>query len=468
MLEIGAGLGGTTMPVVQALAGRCAEYWHTDITPAFLERAQRRLCGLDFIRYGVLDIERDPAQQGFAAATFDLVIAANVLHATSDLRSTIANTTRLLRPGGLLLLIEGTRPERWVDVSFGMTEGWWKFADADLRSHYPLLPAETWLRLLTEAGLEDATALQPEGGSQQVILLARALVAPRQPAGRWVLVSPSETELERTLIQDLARLARRAVVVNSAAEAGRAIEDGGCEGVLMLSFREPVVERAYAQFLELNRLLLQHRGRGTRLFVATAGAQPAADSVPDPSQAVLWGLGRTAALEYPETWGGLIDCDPMQPGREQAPLLVAQLLRGGNEDQVAYRSGRRHVPRLSPATPPSRRKVPIRADSAYLVTGGLGGLGLKIAAWLAQNGARELILTGRSGLPDPSTWGGLPADDPLALKCRAVAALRSGGVNVHAVAADIATPGGIEAKHTQPNERQAPSPDDIVGRNSPD
>ena len=443
-LEIGAGLGGTTMPVVQALAGRCAEYWYTDITPAFLERARRRLSGFDFVQYGVLDIERDPAQQGFSAATFDLVIAANVLHATPDLRSAIANATRLLRPGGMLLLIEGTRPERWVDVTFGMTEGWWKFADPELRAHYPLVAAEVWLRLLADAGIENATALQPEGGSQQVILLARAGAPPKQPAGRWVVVSPSPTRLEEALVQELARLARSAVVVNNVSDAGAALQDGECESVLLLSLQESASERSYTLFLELTRAVLQHCGRRTRLFVATAGAQPAGDCEPDPGQAVLWGLGRVAALEHPEIWGGMIDCDPRQTGLEQASLLIVQLLRGGNEDQVAYRGGRRYVPRLSPATPPRLTGISIRPESVYLVTGGLGGLGLKIAAWLAQNGARELILMGRSGLPDPSTWGELPADHPQASTCRDVAALRNRGVKVHVLAADIATAEGIE------------------------
>ena len=445
VLEIGAGLGGTTMPIVQAVAGRCAEYWYTDITPAFLERARRRFSGFDFLRYGVLDVERDPVQQGYSAATFDLVIAANVLHATPDLRLAIANAARLLRPGGLLLLIEGTRPERWVDVTFGMTEGWWKFADPELRAHHPLVAAEVWPRLLSDAGLENVTALQPDGGSQQLILLARAGERPKQPAGRWVVFSPSPTRLEEALVQELARLARSAVVVNKVSDAGAALQDGECEGVLLLSLQESASERSYTQFLELTRAVRQHCGRGTRLFVATAGAQPAGDCELNPGQAVLWGLGRVAALEHPEIWGGMIDCDPRQTGREQASLLIAQLLRGWNEDQVAYRGGRRYGPRLSPATPPRLSGISIRPESAYLVTGGLGGLGLRIAAWLVQNGARELILMGRSGLPDPSTWGDLPADHPLASRCHDIAALRNRGVKVHLLAADIATAEGIEA-----------------------
>src|SRR6185436_10294715 len=110
----------------------------------------------DFVRYELLDIEQDPERQGFGAHQFDLVVAANVLHATRDLRQTLRHVKKLLAPGGILVLVEVTMALRWVDLIFGMTDGWWRFADADLRPGHPLLQEHQWLDLLSHNGFVDA------------------------------------------------------------------------------------------------------------------------------------------------------------------------------------------------------------------------------------------------------------------------------------------------------------------------
>ena len=102
--------------------------------------------------FATLDIEADPEVQGFAAHGYDVVIAANVLHATADLRTTFAHVARLLAPGGLLLLLEMTKPQRFIDISFGLTPGWWKFTDTDLRPDSLLLDRDGWMPFLADAG----------------------------------------------------------------------------------------------------------------------------------------------------------------------------------------------------------------------------------------------------------------------------------------------------------------------------
>jgi hypothetical protein len=79
-----------------------------------------------------------------------------VLHATRDLRQTLAHVREALAPGGVLLLVESTAARRWVDIVFGLTEGWWRFADKDLRPDHPLLSREAWSRLLREQGFDTA------------------------------------------------------------------------------------------------------------------------------------------------------------------------------------------------------------------------------------------------------------------------------------------------------------------------
>ena len=134
ILEIGGGTGATTRAVLQALTeqGRDCAYTFTDVSPLFVARAQERFAQDARVQCLALDIEVDPATEGFTGQTYDLVLAANVMHATADLRLSLAHARGLLAPGGILTLLEGTARQRWVDLTFGLTPGWWRYADADL------------------------------------------------------------------------------------------------------------------------------------------------------------------------------------------------------------------------------------------------------------------------------------------------------------------------------------------------
>src|SRR5262249_30220691 len=132
ILEIGAGTGGTTTFVLPSLPAGSVEYTFIDLSPVFLDRAADQFKAFPFMGRGLLDIERHPRDQGFDQGGYDVVIAANVVHATADLRRTLDHVKWLLAPRGLLLMLEGLAPERWVDLTFGLTEGWWRFTDAPL------------------------------------------------------------------------------------------------------------------------------------------------------------------------------------------------------------------------------------------------------------------------------------------------------------------------------------------------
>ncbi len=88
-----------------------------------------------------------------------MIVAANVLHATVDLRRTFDHVSRLLAPGGLLVMVEMIRPQRFIDISFGLTEGWWKFTDTDLRPASLLLDRAGWLRFLADQGFAEPQAV---------------------------------------------------------------------------------------------------------------------------------------------------------------------------------------------------------------------------------------------------------------------------------------------------------------------
>ncbi|MBO4206129.1 class I SAM-dependent methyltransferase [Micromonospora echinofusca] len=156
VLEVGAGTGGTTGPVLAAL-GEWADrlrYLYTDVGPVFLRLARRQFGAgrpyLDFARYNV---EGSPDDQGFEPHSVDVVLASNVLHATERMASTLVNCHRLLKPGGILVVNEMTRRLDYNTLTFGLAEGWWRYADDEARIPYsPLLDGPGWRAALEQAG----------------------------------------------------------------------------------------------------------------------------------------------------------------------------------------------------------------------------------------------------------------------------------------------------------------------------
>ena len=167
ILELGAGTGATTAAILPTLSPDRAVYHFTDISEAFLHRAQAHFSAYSFVRYGLLDIESEE-HMARHRGSFDLVIAANVIHATRDIRATLSGVKNLLAPGGTLVLLETTRPQAWHDVSTGLIEGWQKSED-DLRGDNPLLGVEEWKTTLEGAGFKEVVSAPEPGSSAETI-----------------------------------------------------------------------------------------------------------------------------------------------------------------------------------------------------------------------------------------------------------------------------------------------------------
>lgn len=111
ILEIGAGTGGTSYHVLKKLrcedgSHQASRYVYTDISPGFLAKAAEKFAGAQIMEFTTLNIEEDPIQQGFKPESFDIILAANVLHATKHIAQTLAHVRSLLKPGGKLVLSE--------------------------------------------------------------------------------------------------------------------------------------------------------------------------------------------------------------------------------------------------------------------------------------------------------------------------------------------------------------------------
>lgn len=138
------------------------------------------------------------------------------------------------------------------------------------------------------------------------------------------------------------------------------------------------------------------------LWLVTRNAQRVHehDTVCEPAQALLWGLGRTVALEAPHVWGGTIDLGPAgRTAAGDAEAIVHVVRAPGGDQQIAVRGRQRFVPRIERLIPRAQARQPlaVRADATYLITGGSGMLGLTIARWLVEDkGARSLALAFRS------------------------------------------------------------------------
>ena len=121
VLEIGAGTGATTDHILERLreAVDGFEYTFSDLSPQLVARARTRFGDSPELRFEIFDLEAPPIQR----EACDVVIAANVVHATADVVTSLAHVARLLAPGGALLMLEGTEPPPWLDLIFGGTEG---------------------------------------------------------------------------------------------------------------------------------------------------------------------------------------------------------------------------------------------------------------------------------------------------------------------------------------------------------
>ncbi|MEM7581682.1 MAG: methyltransferase, partial [Cyanobacteria bacterium P01_A01_bin.80] len=385
ILEIGAGTGGTTsylLPILNSNSNsNITEYTFSDVSPLFLHKAKQKFSEYDFVDYQTLDIEQSPTSQGWNLQQYDIIIAANVLHATSDLEQTLTHVQQLLVPKGQLVLLEGTQPQRWLDLIFGLTDGWWKFTDTVLRHNYPLISFSKWESVLLKCGFAEVSGFdtQPQGviiGQKTRNLINRrdAEYAEERGGEGWLIFADSQglgEELARQLSaqgnnncilvswgSDYQQLDEFRYQVNPIRKNDfeRLLENVAVEKVVHLwSLDIKTASQITDEQIELSSQLgcasvlhlVQSINSNQSLWLVTQGV---VNFDNDKSQGViqspLWGLGKVISLEYPSVGGFCIDLDSTIPISEQSSGLISEILSNSKEEQVAFRQNQRFVPRL--------------------------------------------------------------------------------------------------------------------------
>lgn len=172
--------------------------------------------------------------------------------------------------------------------------------------------------------------------------------------------------------------------------------------------------------------LLDRAGQA-QLWALTRGVYEGSDIGSSP----LWGLSRVAAAEHPGLWGGVLDV-----ADDSLPIGVLAAL--GGQGVVVVRDDIALTARLTPAASTRRATLSCSPAGTYLVTGGTGALGVRVAARLADLGARRIVLLSRSGIPDRASWA--PEQEPI----RTILSLEERGVSVRVAGVDIAAPGAAD------------------------
>ncbi|OAA66673.1 BcPKS5, polyketide synthase [Niveomyces insectorum RCEF 264] len=405
LFEAGAGTGSTTRPILGALKGAFASYTFTDISAGFVSRAQEQFERYEFadrLNFATFDADQPADRQGFALGAYDIVIASNILHATADLDDTMDNIRGLLRPGGYLIALEIVSEHPvGMNATLGGLPGWWAGADADpRRTDGPCLTLDQWDALVRRhsfGGIDTHTPVADnlqwfsvwvaQAVDERIENLRTPLSAPvpraQSSAGHLLVVggrTPDVGQLAEgarallapryksvTLLERLEDLATHSLVPGSTVLA-------------LVEVDEPFLETRTEP--KLNALKALYRDGGTVLW-ASRGARAGR-----PFSALLLGLSRVVAVEYPNIRVQVLDFDETT---EATPQLVAealvrlelglQLEKDGARDDLLWTlepethmiDGRLHLPRLRQDTAANKRYNTYRRAVYHEVDIGSGG-----------------------------------------------------------------------------------------------
>jgi len=301
---------------------------------------------------------------------------------------------------------------------------------------------QSWLVLVDEHGVGNAVAEMLRGRGHRVRTVAHGPVAELTEVDGGYVVNPERAEqVSQLLTAHLDRDAELGGVVDCwpvdvvANPAGPVAADANLHlGVFTV--------------MRLVKALAVHDTVEPRLYLVTANAQAApgtASCVAD--QAAVWGLGRVIGHhEFAERWGGLVDVDDADDVAETASHVVDYVLAQDPEDQIAIRGRDVFVPRIR-ASQSLTKAFPttLTPDATYVVTGGIGALGRTVATYLAERGARHIVLLSRSAVPPRNTWSTLAEGDAQFATVDPIRAVERLGARVSTASVDVTDVAQVQA-----------------------
>lgn len=407
ILEVGAGTGGLASQVVPLLERGLHTYVFSDVSASFFPTARQKLAAYPEVDFQTFDLEKSGVEQGFEPGSFDIILGTNVIHAVSDVKRALRHINDLLVPGGSLLFVDVGSPHLWLNAVFGLTSGWWRFTDRELRPHHPLLEREQWEKVILECGFSETASLaglvRPQGGESLIGLMARKpwaeavkvaaapVDAPTQKS--WLLLADSSDLGENLAVQlrlsgARCRVARRGKAFKSEEGDSFTLRAEVPEDWQLLL--QECVDEMPERIVYLWSLDESNPGSGMlgtdgmfhltqaleialppttklHLDVVTRGAQPAGrDHHIALAQAPSIGLMRVIANEHNNFACRSIDL-PAEVTEADNGLLWNELLQQDAEREVVFRGEARYVRRISRGLEPQEqvlnRDVPLRLES---------------------------------------------------------------------------------------------------------
>ena len=408
ILEIGAGTGGTTRSVIVALKQFAqVRYVYTDLSPAFA-----RHCDECFVntaiehQFAVLDISRNPAEQGFADGQFDIIIATNVLHATPHLQQTLVHVQKLLVKGGVSLISETIEDAVWLDLTFGLTPGWWAFNDG-IRIRSPLLTQKEWESALHDAGMP---CQYSQGASQRVFLACspqgpKPLMVPKVQAMKQIVLAFDSIAASRMIDhlkqQGVISIALSLAQTSEMTQALSLLQESINPTVYFLADPLQKTDASMASyqarvgqpFLQLLQAL--HGKKATINLVTYQSRAAANEAIQHPEQVTLSGLLTSAAAENRQWKFKTVDCESY--GAEDTNLVVRLSLQTTSDAEFILRDKHILVPRLEEKAELMNPQQATLADvsGVVLITGGTGEIGQALVERLANQGHKQFALLNR-------------------------------------------------------------------------
>jgi NAD(P)-dependent dehydrogenase (short-subunit alcohol dehydrogenase family)/acyl carrier protein len=345
----------------------------------------------------------------------------------------LGNIRKLLRKGGAIILNEATEKRGWIDITFGMTEGWWRFEDHIVRKDYPLLSQEKWSDLLHLTGFENISHFTATDNVNKIHSGQNVIIAVRNrevdSLKRHVNIVISDSALSSDDSEKISQLHGELVTVtdnsdyiaisenefqvplDSVDEVMKFFDEeivigAGSLSVLFIARRDASMNkvnvcddalRYCTQLLNIAKCLKDLKIRAElKIVTVNALGVNSNDKLDGFASSSLWGFGKVLDLEHPELKVKLADSDDLT----DIASIASEVLHGDGEKLTAFRKGHKYKARIAAARFSQKHNFNPKKNFAYLITGGFSGIGLLSAGMLADLGARNIILAGRRGTSD--------------------------------------------------------------------